>query len=326
MAHYINVPVNGNGIIFDTDMTRVVSEAMAVEPFGFEDVFVYSHGWSTDAMQMMNEYNRFSVDLASRVLAFQNVQPGYPKPPQNNLGIGIHWPSEITEDPASPLNALQLLTFYTMEHRADAVGRNAVYAMLRLILAARVGTQLPLRIFLLGHSFGCKVICAALQDMQTDVLGKTIVIPPGTEFRVVLLEPATDCDNLETTDIYGNVCQVPNLRMLVTKSQCDTALTKWYVVAGRAANLFNPKHALGDDGPTEATIAAFGGADPLAVNENLTASNVFALKHRLVVADLTPIHTQRLAEKQWPGGGVGGSHSDINFDQIYTLVSAFIYS
>src|SRR5579872_4196925 len=170
MAHYINVPVNENGIIFDTDMTRVVNEAMAAKPFGFEDVFIYSHGWSTDAIQMMDEYNRFSVDLASRVLTFQAAGAGFPKPPRDNLGVGIHWPSEITEDPESPLNALQVLTFYTTEHRADIVGRNAVYSMLRLILASRMGSPLPLRIFMFGHSFGCKVICAALQDMQTDVL------------------------------------------------------------------------------------------------------------------------------------------------------------
>ena len=40
-------------------------------------------------------------------------------------GVGIHWPSEITEDPGSPLNVLQLFTFYTMEHRADAVGERS---------------------------------------------------------------------------------------------------------------------------------------------------------------------------------------------------------
>jgi len=326
MAHYINVPVNENGIIFDTDMTRVVNEAMAAKPFGFEDVFIYSHGWSTDAIQMMDEYNRFSVDLASRVLTFQAAGAGFPKPPRDNLGVGIHWPSEITEDPESPLNALQVLTFYTTEHRADIVGRNAVYSMLRLILASRMGSPLPLRIFMFGHSFGCKVICAALQDMQTDVLANVIRIPPGTEFRAVLLEPATDCDNLETTDIYGTVCQVPNLRMLMTKSQCDLALTRWYVDAGRTTNLFNPKHALGDAGPTQATIDAFGGADALSVDANLTPADMFALKQRLIVADLTPIHTQRIAQKQWTSGGVGGSHSDINFDQIYFMVSGFVYS
>ena len=44
MAHYITVPVNANGVIFDVSMNDVVTEAMAVSPFGFRDVYVYSHG------------------------------------------------------------------------------------------------------------------------------------------------------------------------------------------------------------------------------------------------------------------------------------------
>jgi hypothetical protein len=325
MAHYINVPVNENGIFFDPGMTGVINEAMAVAPFGFGDVFIYSHGWSTDAVQMMDTYNKFSVELASSILTFQS-STGFPKQPQQNLGVGIHWPSEITENPGSLLNALQVLTFYTMEHRADAVGRNAVYAILRLILQTRLGAGSPLRIFLLGHSFGCKVICAALQDMQVDVIGNTIVIPPGTEFRVVLLEPATDQDNLEPTDIYGDVQKVPNLRLLLTKSQKDAALTNWYVQAGRSVNPFHPKQALGSAGPTPATVTAFGGGDAFSLTSGFAPSGMYGYNQQLVVADLTAIHTARAASGDWKNGNPGGQHSDIFFKEIYNMISGFIYS
>ncbi|HEX3670250.1 MAG TPA: hypothetical protein VHT92_00965 [Candidatus Cybelea sp.] len=329
MSHYINVPVNENGILFDPGMTNVVNEAMAVAPFGFDDVFIYSHGWSTTAVGMMDSYNRFSVELASTILTFQGAS-GFPSPPRANLGIGIHWPSEITEDPNSPLSAFQLLTFYTMEHRADVVGRNAVYAMLRLLLSARISTGVPLRIFMLGHSFGCKVVCAALQDMQTDVVGKTIVIPPDTQFRVVLMEPATDENNLESGDIYGSVCQIPNLRILITKSQQDLALRDWYVAAGRLTNLFNPRQALGFAGPSQATVDLFGGADAFSLAANFTPTSMFGFKNRLVVVDLSAIHAARVASGAWPGngpgGGLSGQHSDIFFSEIYCMVSGFLYS
>ena len=330
MAHYINVPVNENGILFDPNMKGVVTEAMAPEPFGFGDVFIYSHGWATNAVSMMDTYNRFSVELASSVMTFEAATRGTPKAyaqaPQTNLGVGIHWPSEITEDPSSPLNALQLLTFYTMEHRADVVGSNAVYALLRLILNARLGTGLPLRIFLLGHSFGCKVICSALQDMQVDVNNRTIVIPPETKFRAVLLEPATDFDNLESTDIYGNVYQIPDLRMLITKSQQDLALKTWYLEAGRVANLFNPKPALGSAGPSQDTVNLFGGSNGLSVGSGLTPPDMYEYRSRLIVADLTAIHAERAASKQWVNGGIGGQHSDIFFPEIYNMISGFIYT
>ena len=330
MSHYITVPVNENGIVFDANMNNVVREAIAVDPFGFQDVFLYSHGWSTDAYQALDMYNQFSVELARQILLLMSGPPVFTNPPGDSLGVGIHWPSEITEDPSSPLNALQLFTFYTMEHRADAVGRNAVYTMLRLMLAARAPTPAPLRLFLLGHSFGCKVICAALQDLKNDIDNKTIPVGAGTTFRVVLLEPATDSNNLDPGDIYGSVCKLQNLRMLITKSSLDVALNKWFVLAGRAVNLFGtPRQALGAAGPTQPTIDAFGGADQISVTPGFALSGVSGLKKPLLVADLSPIHQARVDDKLYPPGGgapnIGGSHSDINFTELYQLICGFFF-
>lgn len=326
MSHFLTIPINENGIIFDTDMDSVVQEAIAVQPFGFDDVYIYSHGWSTDANRALDEYNRFSVDFARRLLLLApSSPPVFTQPPRDALSVGIHWPSEITEDPNSPLNALQLFTFYTMEHRADQVGKNAVYTMLRLMLAARAGTGRPLRIALLGHSFGCKVICSALQDLQTDVANGTIPLEPGTSFHATLLEPATDNNNLEPGDIYGSVCALANLRMLITKSSLDRALTEWFIAAGKVANLFrSPRQALGAAGPTDATVAAFGGATNVTVNPGFTVSNATGFATRLVVADLSPVHQARVTAGEY-NGGLSGSHSDINFDEIYYLVSGFLF-
>jgi hypothetical protein len=325
MSHFITVPINENGVIFDTDMDNVVQEAIATHPFGFQDVYIYSHGWSTDANRALDEYNRFSVDLAKQLLILGMSQPDlFSSPPRDSLGVGIHWPSEITEDPNSPLNDLQLFTFYTMEHRADAVGRNAVYTMMRLMLQSRAGTGLPLRFNLLGHSFGTKVICAALQDLQVDIANGTIPVERGTNFNAVLLEPATDNDNLEPGDIYGNVYQLPNLRMLISKSSLDLALTKWFVDAGALANLFRtPRQALGAAGPTQPTIDAFGGVTNLSIVPGFVAGNATGIPTRLAVADLSPIHAAHKA--QGYNGGLSGSHSDINFDEMYYLISGFLF-
>jgi hypothetical protein len=327
MAHFITVPINENGIIFDTDMNSVVQEAIAVAPFGFEDVYIYSHGWSTDANRALDEYNRFSVDLAKQLLLLSAANPAsFAKPPRDSLGVGIHWPSEITEDANSPLNALQLFTFYTMEHRADQVGKNAVYSMVRLMLQARYGTKSPLRFFLLGHSFGCKVLCSALQDLQVDVANGTIKVEPGTSFRVVLLEPATDNNNLDPGDIYGNVYQINNLRMLITTSALDTALNKWFIDAGKLANLFkSPRQALGAAGPSAATVTAFGGSDQVNINPGVLPADIAGLPGRLIVANLTPVHQARVNQGLY-SGGVSGSHSDINFLELYYMVSGFIFA
>jgi hypothetical protein len=328
MSHYITIPTNENGIIFDGDMNGVIAEAIAVDPFGFDDVYIYSHGWSTDAYRALDEYNRFSVDLAKQLLLLGDQKPPvFANPPQESLGIGIHWPSEITEDPNSDLNALQVFTFYTMEHRANAVGSNAVYSILRSLLSARAGTSSPLRIFLLGHSFGCKVVCAALQDMQTDIANKTIGVADGTTFRVVLLEPATDNDNLEQGDIYGSVGQIHSLRMLITRSSLDKALNTWFPVASKAANLFKaPKQALGAMGPTQNTVNYFGGADQIPITTGFTPAGTSALKKNLIVADLSPVHQARITSGIAQTDFLSGSHSDINFIEVYNMISGFLFA
>ena len=327
MSHFISVPTNENGIFFDPSLSSTIDEAVADTPFAFQDVFLYSHGWATDADRSMSSYSRFSIELARQVMLLGGVAPPpLPDPPRNALGIGIHWPSEITEDPSSPLNAAQLFTFYTMGHRADAVGKNAVYTILRKTLQSRTGSALPLRIFLLGHSFGCKVLCAALQDLQVDIANGTISTPASVSFRIVLLEPATDNDHLETGDIYGNVADIHDLRLLMTHSDLDDALTKWYLEAGRAVNLFHPKPALGAVGPTATTLAQFGANVAFPIEPGFAPAEAAAHSERFLVADLTPVHEEREASGLAPSGGIAGSHSDIYFLEVYNLIAGFLFS
>jgi hypothetical protein len=268
------------------------------------------------------------VELARQILLLgAQAAFKFPNPPRSSLGVGIHWPSEITEDPGSPLNLAQLFTFYTMEQRADAVGRNATYSILRSILTAReADSTLAMRIVLLGHSFGCKVICAALQDLQSDIADGTIAAPPKTTFRVVLLEPATDADNLEPGDIYGNVCDIEGLRLLITTSQLDEALVKWFLLAGRTVNLFNPKPALGAVGPTDPTKTAFVTWASLSVTTGFSPSQISGHDEALIVADLTPVHTDHTKASPPYNGGIAESHADIFFPEMYNLIAGFVFA
>lgn len=264
MSQYITVPVNENGLIVDTSMNTVFQEAIAKDPFGFVDVYIYSHGWSTDATRALDLYNQFSVELAKRLLIILGANPrAFADPPGQTLGVGIHWPSEITENENSPLNRFQVFTFYTMEKRADVVGEHAVYSAIRLMLQARALDDLPLRFNLLGHSFGAKVVCSALNKIAGDVEDKALTLHSNTTFNVVLIEPATDYEDLRAGGCYEGIARLPS-RVLTTFSTLDTALTTWYVDAGELANLFGtPRLALGAVGPGPQTIATYGGINRL---------------------------------------------------------------
>ena len=84
------------------------------------------------------------------------------------------------DDPTGVANLLEPLTFYTMEKRADDIGQEGLYAILRLIFLA-VRPDSKLRINLLGHSFGCKVVCAALERLAVN----SIAVPPSIAFNVL---------------------------------------------------------------------------------------------------------------------------------------------
>src|SRR6516162_1686688 len=194
MSHHFIIPTNENGLILDQGVDNNVTVAMS-PVFGFNDVFIYSHGWWTDANRAMEGYNRFTVEFSS----FFRGRPKWATLPTFN--VGVHWPSTLSEDQFSLENYFQALSFYTMEKRADTIGGNAVYALLRLVLAARPAGAGPLRVHLLGHSFGCKVVSSALQRLMADG-------PPtlgGVTFDLVLLQGACDNDEFDAGNDYAAI-------------------------------------------------------------------------------------------------------------------------
>jgi hypothetical protein len=310
MSHHFIVPTNENGMVLDSDINRDMTLARS-QVFQFADVFLYSHGWWTNAVRAMEGYNRFTIEFSH---FFRSI-PALTAIP--TLSVGLHWPSTLTEDRVSVANYFQALSFYTMEKRADTVGENSAYILLQLILQA--GPPAPLRFHLLGHNFGCKVVCRALQRL-VDERG-TNPFPQGVTYDIVLLQGAFDNEELETQNDYGGVAAIPGLRMVITRSDEDTALGGLYPTAHRLARLFGTiKPALGKAGPTQAIIDRFGGVRTLEVGPGSNAE-MGKRPERLTVANLTSLH-QAHPESADP---TSGHHSDIFHAEIYSLLSNFYF-
>jgi hypothetical protein len=316
VSHFLTVPVNENGIIFDQRIQEEVQTAAAA-PFAFTDVFIYSHGWWTTASSAAAEYNIFSIGFAKMLqhLCAQDPSP-CPKfaPPFSPLAFAIHWPSMMSDDQDSVANFLEATTFFTMQQRADSVGRHAGYSLIRLLIEQQ-GSK-PFRFNLIGHSFGCRVLCSALEALaeDPDLAPKML----QSEFNVVLLQAAADTDSLAPGQLYGKVqSAIPHLRMLVTISANDRALGHWYPEAQRLAHLFSgPVRAMGAVGPTGALKEAFEAKYTVS---STTGPDKFA---PMCVVDLTPLHNSTAAAFG-PAGSWGGQHSDINLPQLYEVLARF---
>ncbi len=328
MSHYIMVPISAQGVIADSNIASVLPEAMR-PPFDFTDVFLYSHGWWTNAEAAMIDYYRFSIGLAGIVLGHESA----PTQRESSLGIGIHWPAMVSEDSRSIVSVLQPLTYFNRKQMADDVGEHGGYSLLRLALEARqkAGSSTLPRIHLLGHSFGCRVVCSALQHLATDPTTRDLI--RRTTLNVVLLQAAYDFDDLAPGGLYEALPGLPNLRLMLTKSKKDLALQQRYEEAQRVARLFkDPVPALGADGPSQSTLDAFGGpsnACSLTLDTGFTPSALPAdardrfARSRLIVADLTPLHEH---DKAYKADDFGGYHSDIFLPEIYRLIAAFLFT
>jgi hypothetical protein len=314
MSHHFIMPTNENGMILDSAAQTNVDAAMGT-PFGFRDVFLYSHGWWTDAIRAVSGYNRFTIEY-SKFFRSQAPLAGL-----QTLNIGIHWPSTLTEDQFSLRNYFEALSFYTMEKRGDTVGENAVYTLLRLILAARPPAPTRLRIHLLGHSFGCKVVCRGLDRVvEEDGAGQ---MPAEVSFDLALLQGAFNNDEMDAQQTYGSLPGIAGLRVLITRSDEDRALQVLYPTAHRLARLIGEiKPALGAAGPSPALVAQFGGATQVDVGPDFDAGATIPPTARLVVADLTRLHQAHpdLADEH------SGHHSDIFHTELYSLLTGFYFS
>jgi hypothetical protein len=305
------VPTNENGLSLDPTIGNDIVLAMGA-PFDFTHVWLYSHGWWTDAVGAMQGYNRFTIEFSS---AFRSAAGLADLP---TLNIGIHWPSTLTEDQFSLLTYAEALSFFTMEKRADTVGENSGHALLKFLLEARRPGVGPLHVHLVGHSFGCKVACKALQKLVEDAEP----IPDNITFDVGLIQAAFDNDLLAAGKDYAALATIPGLRVLVTRSDGDRALSTLYPTAHRLAHLFgNVQPALGNSGPAPGVAERFGGAAAVRVGPDFDRPAAGLPASRLIVADLSPLH----AAHPESDARHSGHHSDIFRAEIYKLLAGFFF-
>jgi hypothetical protein len=270
--------------------------------------------------------------------------------------MGIHWPSTLSEDNGSLPQAFEPVSYYQMGSRANQVGANGLFASIRRTLRVRQekGEGHPFRLTLIGHSFGCRVICKALQQLSLDI--NNPITPPNfkefvdnTSIRVILLQAAFKNDEFDAGGNYDKIIDIPNLKILVTTSQLDVALNELFTKAETANNIahldFHDAIALGagvrplqqvpkaqapGGGPTPNTINLYhvhNGGIPVQICSGFACADVptLAPNERMLVADLTKIHAARVQNGDYSWSLFSGSHSDISSTEIYNLIAGFAF-
>jgi pimeloyl-ACP methyl ester carboxylesterase len=203
--------------------------------------------------------------------------------------------------------AARALTYWTMKERAGVVGKRG----LGPLVAALHDVAGELRIHLIGHSFGARLVSFALAGLPASAKGtrspvKSLVLLQGA-FSHFAFADALPHDRRRGGALKGMAVRVDG-PILVTHSRKDTAVFDFYPKAS-----FLQRQDAAAIGRRISRWGAMGGFGAQAVNAtDLQFENVGA-RYRFAAGRFFNLDGNNLIVK---GGPPSGAHSDIIYDRI----------
>jgi hypothetical protein len=279
-----------------------VAERLTPPPWA-SDIVVYVHGWQTSRDSALEAVRGLLGLVAEQFAGRREVYPrlggaGRPFVPWPVL---VRWPSRSLpslggyrriRDRAHAMSTgghaprvIGQLLGYLDSHRADPAAAP--------VLANRAGQYLHL----VGHSFGCRFLCEAVQwaakGRGPGTLGWSTPRPPGRPFTVdsmLLLQMASPRDAFAST--FTALAEAP-LRgpVVATYSQHDRATGFWHLRAEKRAGIGYA--GIGTAPAPVSAIAMRGVGEPYPRE---------VLDHRFVSVDASEVFVR--------GSGPAGAHSD----------------
>ncbi|MES5816669.1 hypothetical protein [Streptomyces sp. RG80] len=259
------------------------------------DLLVYVHGWQTKPDSACAAVRRLLELTATRYAPdrYPNLKPWRP------WTVVVRWPSRSLPSLGGYRRIRDRAhAMSTAGHAARVIGRLLGYLDTRRadpgaasVLANRDGQYLHL----LGHSFGCRLLCEAVQWAADgpDTLGWSTPEPPGRPFTVdsmLLLQMAAPRDAFAA--MFTTLGEAP-LRgpVVATYSQHDRATGFWHLRAEKRAGI-----GYAGIGTAPAPVSAIR---MLPVEEPYPLA---VLDHRFVSVDASDVFVR--------GHGPAGAHSD----------------
>lgn len=217
------------------------------------------------------------------------------------------------------LMPVRQLSFWSMKRRARVVGERGMHDLLVSIQGIK-GPQAPPRIHLMGHSFGCIVVSAAVAGPRsadgtlTSRLKDPVHSMSLVQGAMSLWSYADDVPSAPgSRGYFQTLREAPTLvkgPIVTTLSTHDTAVGKLYPLGARITD----DVLLGKDLPRIGGIGAWGiqgaGGDDVEV---LAATEDYGF----VGGQVYNVESSRVINV---GGGPSGAHSDISHDEVAHLV------
>ena len=164
---------------------------------------------------------------------------------QSTLGLGNIVQGLVNGSRAAVGRFLNQLTYFEMKKRAGVVGVSLVDNVLAKLTPAR-----PIRLHLIGHSFGGRLVTAAADRWAT--------LPNVQLFSLVILQGAYSHNALSTqmSGAFPSVIGKPVGPIVITHTHNDLACTLAYAIASRLSR--DSTQSIGDAGDEFGAMGANG--------------------------------------------------------------------
>ncbi|MEU6198351.1 hypothetical protein [Streptomyces sp. NPDC047061] len=261
------------------------------------DLLVYAHGWQSSPKSALTAVHHL-LELSAH--QYEDHPQLYPAlRPWRPWTVLIRWPSRSLPSLSGYRRIRDRAhAMSTQGHASRVIGQLLGYLDLTrpgpaapAVLATRDGAYLHV----IGHSFGCRFVCEAVQWAADEppTLGWSTPRPPGRPFTVdsmLLLQMAAPRDAFATT--FPSLGKAP-LRgpVVATYSQHDRANGFWHLRAEKRAGI-------GYAGIGTAPAPVSG----IRMHGTGTAYPIANLDHRFVSVDASEVFMH--------GSGPAGAHSD----------------
>lgn len=159
-----------------------------------------------------------------------------------------------------PRQLIRAATVLLMKDRAGRVGARGVHDLLGRLVAATP----DVRVHLIGHSYGCKVVLSALcaGDPPSRPVDSVLLLEPALS----ALAFATDVDGTGRPGGYRSALERSRQPILTTFSRHDVPLTKFFHLAVRRASDLGEAVIAGT--PLPSRYAALGGFGPYGCDDD----------------------------------------------------------
>lgn len=242
------------------------------------DVVLLAHGWLNDRRRADEMIDYFRAQLA-------------PIPVH-----GIYWPSKPGSAQGVIAAGVENASYYRMKARAGDVGALGLGPWLKVLRA----TKPALRLHLAGHSFGARLVTAAVS-----------ALPPGVVHSLTLIQAAFSQFAFEPAGAFHNVVDPRRVAgpVLITHSTRDQAVGFAYPIASRLARQ---------------NASALGGkSDPFGGLGRNGAPNA----HTVPLADLDQIRAHLTSPLlNLESSAIIRSHTDVNHPAVAAAIRLAVQS